>query len=141
MGLQLRAIWSDYVTVAKDIRKSLAKAYYHVTAYVPRRLPTNQWEFVEFKRRLIQYYGLEDRHDVWLTVCGHVTATPATKLRKSYGSIANAAKRLQVNKTAHDQKTVAIQALQVILEETSRRISEMPDSEIVKTANGETLPA
>ena len=135
MDMKLTAMWSDCVKLVGDTKRFFIKAYYHLTAYVPRKLPKDHLQLNEMREVLELYFGLPNRHDVWLTVYGQITSTPSTSLRKSYGSIANAAKRLQVNKVAHEQKLIAIEALKVMLEE---KVGELADSEIAqKAANKE----
>lgn len=92
-------------------------AWYRLTAYVPRRLPTSHQELDNFRTIAQEYYGLECTSDQWITVCGQITSTPASSLRKSYGSIINAAKRLNINRVAHEQKLVAADRLKAKLEE------------------------
>ncbi len=78
--------------------------YYYLTAYVPRRIPRTLEEFMELKRILITYYGLEDRPDVWFTVCGQMTSTKATSIRKPYSDYVHSALRLETNRLARDAK-------------------------------------
>lgn len=101
---------------AEDVRKIQApepmkptahffkKLYYVLTFYMPRRLPKNLEELMKMKEIFITYYGLEDRPDIWFTVCGQISATPATHLRKPYSDMVKAAKRLAVNRLARDAK-------------------------------------
>ena len=136
MDLKQTVMWKECAALVDGIKNFIIRAYYHLTAYIPRRLPTDHAELNDFRGTLQQYFGLEDKHEVWLTVYGHIQSTPATSLRKSYGSIANAAKRLQVNKTAQEQKIVAIQALQLMLKEN---MEGMTNHEIVQKAQGEEI--
>lgn len=84
------------------------KTWFWLTAYIPRPLPTNEEEYLNFQQDLIQYFGLEDNDHVWITVASQIHATPPTSLYRSYGKIANAAKRLKVNAIAQDQKLLAV---------------------------------
>lgn len=84
------------------------KTWFWLTAYIPRPLPTNEDEYENFQQDLIQYFGLEDNDHVWITVASQIHATPPTSLYRSYGKIANAAKRLKVNAIAQDQKLLAV---------------------------------
>lgn len=105
-----------------DLTRYIFKAYYLLTAYIPRRLPRTVDEFYSLQYTLITYYGLEDREDVWLAVCGHITSTPATKLRKSYADLANPGKRLSINKIAQDQKQFYISELENKLKEATEKL-------------------
>lgn len=80
------------------------KVYYHLTAYVPRKLPRDYDQFMKLKSIMVKYYGLEDRPDVWFTVSGQISSTDAHKSRKPYGYMVNAAKRLETNRVAREAK-------------------------------------
>ncbi len=107
----------------------LFKGYYQLTAAFPRRMPSTPEEFEKTKSILINYFGLDDRPDIWLTVCGQLTGTKATSIRKPYKDLANAAKRLNINLVAHNKKLVAISELNAKLELVAK---QMADEEALK---------
>lgn len=137
MVSRLKATLNECVSAVGSIKTFSIKVYYHLTAYVPRKLPTDQAEIVAFKETLQLYFGLDDRHDVWLTVYGQITSTPATKLRKSYGEIANAARRHSViNPLAQNQKIATIKALEGMLKE---KLEEQTEHEIRQKATAQEI--
>lgn len=85
------------------------KAYYHLTAYLPRPLPKNTEDLLRLKVTMTNSYGLKDSPEVWYTIASQISSTPSTKIRKSYGSMVNAAKRLDINKVAQGLKEHIIQ--------------------------------
>ncbi len=95
----------------------LVKLYYQLTAYVPRSLPKNAEEFEKFRNVIINAYGVADDSKSWATICGHIASVPSYTLRKSYGKLANSAKRLIVNEIAHTFKAQAMNALKKQLED------------------------
>lgn len=104
---------SECVTTARNtITTRVLKVYHMVTAYLPRKMPTTYKEFDDLKHILTQYYGLKDEPAVWATVAGQVTSTKPTSLRKPYIFIANAARRLEVNRIAQEHKEFAFRQLQ-----------------------------
>lgn len=122
------------MSFVESMKTSSIKLYWHLTAYVPRKLPKDQAEYAAFCETLEQYFGIRNSYDVWMTVAGQVTSTPPNCLRKSYGSIANAAKRLYINKVAHDQKLIAIEALNVILEQKAKELADIEATQITQKA-------
>lgn len=102
----------------------MIKYYYLLTAYFPRPLPRTSEEFIRIKEIFIQYYGLEDKPDIWLTVIGHMTSVPTSRLRKSYGNIVNAAKRLRINASLQKEKQVYIKELTDRLEVLAKQVSD-----------------
>lgn len=89
----------------------LTKLYYRLTAYVPRKIPSTPDEYQTLVHVLINAYGVPDDPKSWATVAGHLTSVPATKLRYPWGSLANAAKRLQTNALAQHQRMAATAVL------------------------------
>lgn len=88
------------------------KVFYMATTHIPRPLPSTPEEYNKLKNILRDYYGLDDTDDVWACVGGQITATPATKVWKSYSSIVNPVKRLKINKVAHEDRLAAYQRIQ-----------------------------
>lgn len=91
-------------TTETSIRTTIYEWYYALTAYLPRPMPRHIDEFMRLKEILINFYHLEDRPDVWFTVCGQMTSTKATSIRKPYAHYVNAAKRLETNRLVRDAK-------------------------------------
>lgn len=98
--------------------------WYWLTAYVPRPLPTDHDEYLSFKQALHHYFGLDDNDHVWMTVASQIHSNPPTSLYRSYGKIANAAKRLKVNAIAQDQKLLALSNLETKLREKAEKLSK-----------------
>lgn len=78
------------------------RLFYHLTAYLPRRLPATELQLEHFKRVMTQFYGLPDEPQVWVLVSGQITSTPSHRLRKAWGHIANSAKRININKLSQE---------------------------------------
>lgn len=117
-------------TTLKSLTHNLKRLFHKVTSPLPRRLPSTTEEFERLRDTLSKYYGLDkDDPNVWITVSGQITSTPATSVRKSYKDIANAAKRLNINLIAHTYKTVAIATLNAKLEEKMKQTVEAMKSE------------
>lgn len=89
----------------------LAGFYYKLTASIPRPLPRSEDEFLILKEIFKTHFHLKDEPAVWATVCGQLTSVPPTKLKKSYRSTVNAAKRLEINYIIQKQKLQAINDL------------------------------
>lgn len=112
---------------AQPIKVSkLLKLYYLLTAHIPRQLPRNKKELEELAYILINYYGLPDKPDVWFTVSGQITSTPATKTRKPYSHIVNAARRLGVNALARALREDMIKKHEDQLKALTEMIVEAP---------------
>ncbi len=90
-----------------SVARIFGKLYYWLTAYVPRRLPTTEAQYDRFKNVLVDCYGVPNEPQVWALVSGQIASTPAHKLRKSWGHIANAAKRLGINGLAQRHGAIA----------------------------------
>lgn len=89
----------------------IRKLYYHLTAYFPRRLPATPEAYLSFKSILIEAYHTPDEPQIWTLVAGHICSTDPARLRKPWGHIANAAKRLAINNLAMGHKHAALQEL------------------------------
>ncbi len=74
----------------KRLYDQTLKAYYYLTIYLPRPLPRTVDQFMTLKEVMVKYYGTEDNPAVWFTVCGQITATPPTTMRKAYIHFVNA---------------------------------------------------
>lgn len=131
----------DYVDSAVSrVKFKLLQAYFFLTSSYPRLLPRNETEFDNLKRVLHKYYSLEDDPTTWITVSGQITGVPPTSVRKSYGSLANAARRLRINQVAHQKKLVEIEKIELRLKEATEKLAkdlaekealEAPDCTIV----------
>jgi hypothetical protein len=118
--------------ILTTISRPLLKAYYHVTAYIPRRLPRSLEDFMALKEILMKGYGLEDRPDVWFTVCGQMTSTSATSIRKPYAHYVNAAKRLETNRLARDGKIYFNKLNEDKIKELTENIVASPSPESIQ---------
>jgi hypothetical protein len=98
----------------------MKQLYYKLTAYIPRPLPTSQKEYSELKAILNQYYGLEDHPQAWYTMASQLLAGKPTSMRRSYGSIANAVKKMKVAALVHIERELASQDLNRRLEEKAK---------------------
>ena len=101
----------------------LRKFYYQLTKYIPRRIPVTEDEFNQMKEIFIQAYGLEDHPKVWYTVASQLMAGDPTSLYRSYGKIANAAKKLNTAALVSIQHGLASQQLRDRLKETSLKVA------------------
>lgn len=120
------------LTSSERTMTALKGLYFQVTAWLPRRLPMNETEFDLMKYRFIQYFGLLDDPNTWMTVGGQITSTKPTSIRKSYGAMVNAAKRhMYVNPVAHHQKILAGKELE-------RRIRALQEQVDAKEKEGRT---
>lgn len=108
----------------------ILKLFYHLTCYVPRRLPTTEDEYSRFKTVLVDAYGVPNEPNIWTMVAGQVTSTDPHRLRKPWGKIANACKRLAINELAMKHKYAALQELQARLEGAIKRESDRIQAEI-----------
>lgn len=84
-------------------------------------MPTSKLEIAKLKTILITYFGLEDRSDTWLTVCGQLTAIPISKRRISYQRLAIAAERLLINALIQEEKLVEYEKLEAKLKSTMKK--------------------
>lgn len=107
----------------------LAKFYYHLTAYYPRRLPTTETELLKLRETLIKYYGLEDKVEVWYTVASQISATKPIVIRKPYAHLVNAATRLKTNTLAQRLKEVIIEAHEQRINKITENIVASPPAE------------
>lgn len=78
----------------------IQKAYYILTAYVPRKLPTTEEGFNHLKKVVVEAYGVRDDVREMTVLVGQITSTHPNKIRRSYGHMANACKRLTMNALA-----------------------------------------
>lgn len=126
-----------------------AKLYYKTTAHLPRKLPESQAELVRLKFILSGAFSLEDKEQTWAAVLGQITSTPAHKMRKSYATLANAARRMTVNAIAQEEKMRMVNSLQARLQKAAEEMTakmneeEKNDqtSEIISQAHGEPQQA
>lgn len=105
-----------------NLREKIWWLLHHLTKYLPRKLPETSQEFENLKAKLVKYYGLEDSADNWATVAGQITSAPPTSMRKSYGDLANAARRKKVNLIAQNQKILAYAVLEGKLEKAAMEL-------------------
>ena len=108
----------------------MKRLYYRLTAYWPRPLPTSPREFKHLLHVLHHYYDVPREPQALAVIAGVICSTQPTQVTKAWGHIANAAKRLKINKLANDLKLEAIAALESRLAELAKTQSE---SEQAKT--------
>lgn len=98
----------------------IQKLYYLLTAYIPRQLPQTQEQFEEVRAIMIKYYGLEDDPKITYTLAAQLMAGKPTSLRRSYGAMANATKKLGIAKMVQDLKSLAVNQEKINLEAKSK---------------------
>lgn len=113
----------------------LTKAYYKATAFVPRRLPYTEAEFLKFKSTILETYDFADTPANMATMVGQITCTPAHKVRKSYAHIANVMKRLTINGVAQSYRIKAIKDLESQLEILTAQEAEKAKETQAETAS------
>lgn len=102
----------------------LKKLWYLTTAYFPRRLPTHPTQYDKMKTIFVDVYKVRDWPGAWETFAAQVYSTPATSMRKSWGNIANACKRVDVNGLARQYKDYAAFALDQYLKDTAEKVAK-----------------
>ncbi len=113
------------------MKEVIKKAYYHLTAYLPRKLPSSEAEFLAFRDVLLNYYSLKDEPQTYVVIAGQIQSTPGHKLRKSYGTIANHVKRVKINAIAQCYKVAANQQMEYKLSELMKKEADRVASEVV----------
>jgi hypothetical protein len=108
------------------LTKLIFKAYYRLTAYVPRPRPRTLEEFMTVKQILIDHFGLPDRPDVWFTVASQITVGEPTSLRRAYIYYANAAKRLPTNRLVREAKAYFDKLNEDLIKELTENIVASP---------------
>ncbi|HRH25105.1 MAG TPA: hypothetical protein PLQ20_02080 [Candidatus Paceibacterota bacterium] len=93
----------------------LKKMFYTLTAHYPRVLPSTEDEYKKMKHILNAYFEVPDDAKYWATIAGQITGTTPTKMRRTYKSLSNVAKRMDVNKLAQDHKLIAYEQLEAKL--------------------------
>jgi len=106
------------------VKAKIVRTYYQITASLPRNLPTTDQEFEKMRKVLIENYGLTNDPAIWATICGHIGGTPKVELKRSYGYLAKAGKRVGVNALAYKQGQLAVNELQDKLKEKVLKIVE-----------------
>lgn len=104
-----------------------ARAYYFLTAYLPRRLPIDTQDWVRLKAILAEFYGVTDQPEFWATVAGHVASTPSYMSRRSYAFLSTVAKRLTVNAAAQQVRVQAGRELEARLAEAVKKEAMKPE--------------
>lgn len=107
----------------------MKELFYWLTTYLPRKIPTDSVSLSRLKHILMKYYNVPNQADCWLTIYGQLHSIPAIRLRKSYGHLANAAKRLAINKLVQEEKLLEIKKLEARLEEIAKS-SEFTNGEL-----------
>lgn len=95
----------------------LKRLYYHLTAWLPRPMPTTKEEFHQMKLLFMEVYDIPNRPDVWYTIASHLQSTKPWWLRKCYFTLINPAKRLDINQMLEGFKRQHSHENQVMLNE------------------------
>lgn len=116
----------------------LEKTWYRATAWVPRRLPENDEAFYELIWVMTNVFDIPAEPDVRITIVGQVTSTQPNKMYRSYLSIANAAKRMNVNRVARKyneiQMDILKERLAAAIDKTNKEFEkEDQEKELVAT--------
>lgn len=119
--------------IAQRYLQPVFKLYWMLTGWIPRRLPESLEEYDQMKAVLLNYFGLEDRSDVWATIAGQICGTPVTKMHRSYRSLAIAGKRLQINAVAHSEKIARYAEIQAKINEKSLKVVDEPNATDVQS--------
>lgn len=117
--------WTDFTKLTGLI----CKVYYKLTVHFPRPLPRNEKELVALKKVMVEYFGIEDSPTAWYVIAGQISATPATKMHKSYAHYVNAARRLNVNTLAHRLKEFIIKEHEEKLKSLTEKVVASPSPE------------
>lgn len=124
--------------VLEFIQSFLAKIFYKLTQYYPRRLPDSKHEISRMQFIMTHYLGLELGDGVWYTVLSQMMAGRPTSLRKSYASMVNAGKKLKISKLVQDHKIVEHENYLNKLKETTERVAnEFKSQEDVSRAGSD----
>lgn len=99
----------------------LTKLYYHLTAYVPRKLPTTEAELLAMVEILKSAYGVKDEPQTYAMLAGCITSTPNHSIRRSYGYIVNSIHRLRINALAQSYRIAAIEELKYKVEQAVKQ--------------------
>jgi hypothetical protein len=108
-------------------REHLIKLWYHLTAYVPRKLPTTEAEFLAFRDILLKYYDIKDEPQSYAVLAGQIQGTPGHKIRKPIGHIANHIKRVKINALAQCYRIAANQQLEHNLAEKMKEVAQQSE--------------
>lgn len=83
------------------------------------------------KKVLVEVYGVPNESPEMIMVMGQIVSLPASKIRKSWGELANAAKRLAINNIAMGYKNQEMQAL-------NNKLQAAVEAHLERTANAES---
>lgn len=102
----------------------MKKLYYLLTAHMPRKLPTNLESYQNLMGVLVAYYDVPNEPKAMATIASYICSVPAKKLRASYASLVNPAKRLEINHLANEQKNIALVKLKDKLEKAMQEATD-----------------
>lgn len=102
----------------------VAKLFYKLTFFWPRKLPRNKEELELFKTVVINAFNVDDNEKALLTLLGNVQSTPANKSRRSWYELAVIANRLKVNSLMQDEKQKIISSLEEKLKAGFEKLAE-----------------
>lgn len=95
-----------------EVARWFGGVWYRVTAAYPRRLPETPAQFERFMNVLVHAYGAPETPAAVATVIGMITSTPPMVARKSWGKIANAARRTAIHQMLEPYRAAAMATLQ-----------------------------
>lgn len=113
----------------------LVKLYYKLTKYMPRPLPQTDAEFLKLKEICQQAYGLEDHPKYTYTLASQLMAGQPTSLYRSYGSMVNAAIKLNIAALTQWHKQIASDELYQRLEAKTKEVSDAIKEEEAKESS------
>lgn len=131
----LKGLQIGFVSLVKTAMRFTSIAYYKLTVHMPRRLPEHPKDWARLKFILSNHFGVKDDPITWYCVASQVTGTPPDKIKITYASLVNRAKRLNVNELAQDQKIIAGHEITRRMKE----VQEEPKISGVKDGEGPVL--
>lgn len=147
-GVKLNSSVQDHKTDSVERVESLRQrawrlileVYYELTGRLPRALPDNDEKMDQLKVILQSFFGVEDRPDVWLTICGQMASLPIHSHRMSYKRLATAGHRLKTNAVIKKYKDVEIGKLHARLEEIAKGMAAEAKDEPAVSSETHDLP-
>ena len=100
------------------------KLYYQLTAYVPRKLPQTEDQFLDFINIMRKAYDLKDEPQTYVVISGQIQSTEGHRLRKPWGNIANNVKRVKINALAQCYKVAANEQMKYDLDQKVKEATD-----------------
>lgn len=127
-------------SLRQRVWRLILEVYYELTGSFPRALPDNDEKMDQLKAILQSSFGVEDRPDVWLTICGQMASLPIHSHRMSYKRLATAGHRLKTNAVIKKYKDVEIGKLHARLEEIAKEMAAEAKNEPAVSSETHDLP-